>query len=324
MLVLILVACGGDGDDAPPDSPATCEQAIPWAAAPALAAGPMQETAAVAVGGKVYILGGFDEIGRVLDRVQVFDAAACAYEAGPPLPAPLHHINAGVVDGTIFVTGALSGIGFTATGETYAWNPRTDAGWSPRAAMPAGTERGAAVVGAIDGTLVVAGGFRGGAAVADVGVYDPVLDEWTAEAPLPAPRDHACGGALDGKLYVIGGRDTSIAAISGAVFELAPGAGWAERTAMPTPRGGTGCSVIGAGQIVVVGGEGNAAAASGVFPDVEAYTVATDTWQALAPMLTPRHGMGAAAVGTQMFVPGGGDVQGFGAVAVHEILTLTP
>jgi hypothetical protein len=39
-------------------------------------------------------------------------------------------------------------------------------------------------------------------------------------------------------------------------------------------------------------------------------------------MPTPRHGMGAAATGGRLYVPGGATVQAFGAVATHEILTL--
>jgi hypothetical protein len=68
----------------------------------------------------------------------------------------------------------------------------------------------------------------------------------------------------------------------------------------------------------VFGGEGNAAAPSGNFPQVELYDPRADRWEALAPMPTPRHGIGAAAFDGRIFVPGGATVQGFGAVNVHE------
>jgi N-acetylneuraminic acid mutarotase len=90
---------------------------------------------------------------------------------------------------------------------------------------------------------------------------------------------------------------------------------------MPTARGGTACGVIG-DRLVVVGGEGNPAPGSrGVFPQVEAYDAAANAWQTLAPMRTPRHGMGAAAWDGKLYVPGGANQQAFGAVATHEILT---
>jgi hypothetical protein len=73
-----------------------------------------------------------------------------------------------------------------------------------------------------------------------------------------------------------------------------------------------------AGRIVVAGGEGNPAAATGVFDAVEAYDPAGDAWTALAPMPTPRHGTGAATLGRTLYLPGGATVQAFGAVDTHE------
>ncbi|MEO8701867.1 MAG: kelch repeat-containing protein [Kofleriaceae bacterium] len=322
---LWLLALGCGGSDAAPDDGATtdtttaCETTVPWASAPPLARGATQETATVATGGKLYILGGFDDAGNVIDAVQIFDPATCTYAEGPALPKLVHHANAATLDGTIYVLGSMQTGNFVAIPDTWSWNPETETTWTVRAPMPAGSQRGSAVAGEIDGKLYVAGGLRNGA-VAEVSSYDPVADAWTAEAPLPAARDHGCGGALAGKLYVLGGRQAVITSNIGTVFEFTPGGAWVERTAMPTGRGGTGCGVVG-DRFIVVGGEGNPDAATGVFPQVEAYTPATDTWLPLAPMVTPRHGMGAAAIGDRLYVPGGATTQGFGAVATHEILT---
>jgi len=286
-----------------------------WDSAPPLALGPTQETAAVAVAGKIYVLGGFTN-GAIVPAVQVFDPATSTWAAGPPLPAAVHHVTAAAIGDTIYVLGALATPSFIATGDVWSWTPG-DAGWTVRAPMPAGTERGAAVAGELAGKLVVAGGYRG-RAVTDVAIYDPALDAWTAGPPLPAPRDHACGASLGGALYVAGGRDGSNAA---TLYELAPGAtAWTERAALPTPRAGTGCGVVG-DRLVVVGGEGNPNLPTGVFAEVEAYAPDADRWDALPPMPTPRHGMGAAATGGKLYVPGGATVQAFGAVATHEVLT---
>ncbi|WP_437659142.1 kelch repeat-containing protein [Sorangium sp. So ce1182] len=91
---------------------------------------------------------------------------------------------------------------------------------------------------------------------------------------------------------------------------------------MPTAHGGVAASrrrgvaaaAEGAegGKIYVIGGEGNPApGAQGVFDDNEVYDTATDTWEVLAPMRTPRHGTGAVAVDGTVYVPGGGTQQGF-------------
>jgi N-acetylneuraminic acid mutarotase len=285
-----------------------------------LARGPTQETATVAVDGKIYVLGGFDENLGVLATVQVFDVAACTWSMGPPLPRAVHHANAAVVDGTIWILGAMESLSFTPRGYVWSWTPAIDAAWTEHPAMPAGLERGAAVTGVIGGRVYLAGGLRSGA-VAQLHGFDPQTGTWdTTLPPLPTPIDHGCGGVVGGSLYVIGGRSGQIGAISGAVHAYTPGGSWDARAALPTPRGGTACGVVG-DRIVVVGGEGNTGVASGVFPDVEAYTPALNSWAALAPMPVPRHGMGAAAWAGSLYVPGGATTQGFGAVATHEVLT---
>lgn len=322
--VIGCIACGDSApashDAAADGAPGSCDPTTPWATAPDLPLGATQETAVVAAGGKLYVLGGFDAASAVVDAVQIFDPATCTWAMGPALPRAIHHANAAVVDGTIYVVGAMETIAFTAIPNVWAWNPATETAWTPRAAMPGGTQRGSAVTGVIDGKIYVAGGLRGGA-VNELSVYDPATNAWTGGLPaLPMTRDHGCGGVVNGKLYVIGGRQGAITSQSTTVYEFTPGAGWAERAAMPTARGGTACAVVGS-TIIVVGGEGNAAAASGVFPQVEVYDALANTWEPRAMMRTPRHGMGAAAIDGRMYVPGGATKQGFGAVATFEILT---
>jgi len=60
-----------------------------------------------------------------------------------------------------------------------------------------------------------------------------------------------------------------------------------------------------------------------VFAQNEAYDLAADRWEAYAPMATPRHGLGAVAIGDWIYVAGGGPVMGGGIQsAVHEAFTL--
>jgi N-acetylneuraminic acid mutarotase len=324
---VVAAACGESDDGgvvdaaAAVDGIAACPTGGPWADAPPVLLGPTQETAAVALDGRVHVIGGFNPELGVVRAVQIFDTGSCAWSLGPELPRPLHHANAAVVDGKVYVLGGLEGLSFEATGSVWVWDPAVPGEqWTERASMPPGTERGSAVVGVIDGTVILAGGFRGATAVADVSAYDPVMDRWDALVGLPRARDHACGGVVDGKLFVTGGRQGTIETIAGDVFEYAPGGDWIERTPMPTPRGGTGCGVID-DRIIVVGGEGNPDSPQQVFAEVEAYAPAEDSWESLTPMATPRHGMGAAAWDGRLYVPGGATTSGFAAVATHEVFT---
>jgi N-acetylneuraminic acid mutarotase len=318
IFVLAAVALVPACSDAPADD-VSCMRAPGWTRAPAVLGGAIQETAVVAHAGKVYVLGGFNASGGIVSSVRVYDTASCRWSDGPSLPRAVHHANAVVAGDTLYIAGAMVGADFVPIGDVWAWSPARDAGWTPRASMPAGTERGAAVAGVIGDRIYVAGGLGNGT-VAALSSYSIAGDSWDTALPaLPRPRDHGCGGVVGGKLYVVGGR--AAGAISDLVFEYTPGGAWLAKAAMPTARGGTACGVLD-DRIVVVGGEGNAAAPSGVFPEVELYDVAADRWESLDPMPTPRHGMGAAVSDGVLHVPGGASRQAFGAVDVHEALQL--
>ncbi|MFC7553995.1 kelch repeat-containing protein [Pseudoroseomonas wenyumeiae] len=59
-----------------------------------------------------------------------------------------------------------------------------------------------------------------------------------------------------------------------------------------------------------------------VFGQLESYDPATDSWTSHAPMLTPRHGLGAAVLGNRIHVAGGGVVFGGGIQSsIHEAFT---
>jgi N-acetylneuraminic acid mutarotase len=313
----VLCACSGSGASPAADARVGPDAAPSrWKPLAPLPGGPRQETAVVALDGKVYVLGGFDENVTVVTDVEVYDVAAGTWRAVAPLPRPLHHANAAAVGGKVWITGALVDTTFAAIGDVYAYDPASDA-WTAHTAMPAGTQRGAAAVGVMGTAIWVAGGYRDGS-VADVSAYDTVNDTWdTSLPPLPEARDHLVGGVVSGVFYAIGGRENGTANRTGRVDALMPGGAWTARAPMLTARSGCAAGVVG-GKIVVVGGEGSPTAPLGVFPETEAYDPAHDAWTALEPMRTPRHGTGAAGVGDVLIVPGGADRLAFGAVATVE------
>lgn len=291
-----------------------------WTSGADVARGPIQETAAVAVGGIIYVIGGFDSDEGIVARVQTYDTMTGTWGDAPSLPRALHHANAATDGTTIYVLGALSGNNFTAIGDVYSFTPGVDAAWQSRQSMPSGRERGAAVTDIIAGKLYVAGGFRNVMASDLVDVYDPATDTWTPRASLPAQRDHACGGTLGGALVVAGGRTVSTSSPRADVWSYDPASdSWTPRAAMPTGRGGMGCGVID-NQLYTAGGEGNPATPSGVFANVEAYSLATNTWTQLPAMPNPKHGVGGAAWNGALYLCGGADQEGFGAIASTDVL----
>ncbi len=331
----LLLGCAGCGDDdagasvdagASFDAGASVDTGAPgpgWSTLPALPRGPRQETAVVALGRSIYVIGGFDRASAVVPTVEAFDVDSNLWRDVAALPEPLHHVNAAVVDGKLYVLGGLRTLSFTPVGRSYVYDPAANS-WTPRAAMPAGSERGAACTGAIAGKIYLAGGFAGGA-VKTLSAYDVAADSWEVGLPeLPEVTDHGAGvavGVPGGVLLAIGGRAGAIGSHRTTVYAYDPvQRAWSARQAMPTSRGGAAAALVGT-RVIVAGGEGNGAVGSGVFATVEAYDPVADRWSALPDMTTPRHGTGAASLDGRFYMPGGADRQAFAAVATVEVFT---
>ena len=274
-----------------------------------------QEVAVAALDGKVYVVGGFTGSGEVADTVEVYDPASHRWDTVAPLPRPVHHTAALAVQGVLYVIGGLTGRSFTPVDTVFAYDPRHNA-WTPKAAMP--VARGALAAAVLADKIYVAGGSPG-ARERDFAVYDPATDAWTTLPPMPTSRNHLTAGAIGGIFYAVGGRSGEIHDATNAVEAFDPATNaWTTKAALPTARSGI-AGVAVSGCFYVFGGEGNPAHPQGVFAQVEVYQPRTNTWQSLTPMPTPRHGIGAAALGRRIYIPGGGPVQGFGVTNVHEV-----
>src|ERR1700732_4925414 len=140
--------------------------------------------------------------------------------------------------------------------------------------------------------------------------YDPATNKWRARAPMPTPCNHMGGEAVNGKIYVIGGR------LSGAFIIGFPGNinlvqaydpaadTWVTKTPMPTPRSGLNTASLN-GIIYVAGGEVQDDKYLAAYRAFEAYDPASDAWWQLPSMLLPRHECIMAALGNRIHVAGG-------------------
>jgi hypothetical protein len=258
------------------------------------------EAGVAAIGARLYVVGGYSNV------LEVFDTMTGKWEALPSLPATVDHPNVAAVGDKLYVVGAFQ------AGAFFVYAPDTRA-WSRIAPMPAGTDRGGSGVGVIGTRIYVGGGQRGGRSVADASAYDTATDRWEGLPPLPTPRDHLVGAGVGGIFYVLGGRTNGRQNVIARVDAFDPGAAaWTARAPMPTARGGCAAAVLG-GRVYVFGGEGNPAAPTGAFPQTEMYDPAADRWTSLAPMKTPRHGLGAAAIGDRIYLPAGSVREGGGS-----------
>lgn len=138
-----------------------------------------------AFGGKIYAVGGGvrrDEQDVAVTLMEVYDTATNRWSTAADMPTPRFVPSSGVINGRIYVTG-----GATSHGSTSSQEERM------RSRMP----------------------------LSVVEVYDPASGRWTRENDLAHPRGWLSTSAVDGKLYVIGGRslapDGGIVEVDGAI-----------------------------------------------------------------------------------------------------------
>jgi len=304
-------ACGTT-EPSPEPSPSPTAPGNDWrAAAPLLE--PRQEIGVAELLGRIYAVGGYRQDGTTANTVEVYDPAADRWTFAAPMPRGVNHPMVAVFGERLYVFGGDSGQGALSTTQEY--DPRTNT-WGLRAPMP--TARFAGLAATIGSRIYVVGGAPA-AAGRVVEAYEPAGDRWVPQTPMPTSRNHVAGGVIGGRLHVVGGRPPNTLAVH-EVFDPVTGS-WSSRAAMPTGRSGHAGAVV-RGCLYTFGGEGNPTTSSGVFAQNELYDSRTDSWQALTPMVTPRHGIGAAILGERLHVPGGAIVEGFGATGAHEFFTV--
>ena len=311
------------------DSPAPKGAPGRWETRPSLPLPRSEMAWATASGDRVYIVGGYGE-GRV-DRPynHIFDAPANRWLDGAPLPRGANHVSVVADNNRIYALGGFTQQNRRSDSNAYAYDIAANR-WDAIAPLPRPRGAGAAV--ALGGKIHLIGGASEPAAErASVGwheVYDPKTDKWETRKALPGARDHVGCVAHRGLIHIVGGRFNTFEYNTGLHHVYLPERDtWETRAPLPSVRSGHGL-VVYRDLLFAMGGESGVQrdgklTQEKVFGQMESYDPGADTWQSHAPMLTPRHAVGAAVVGDWIYVAGGGAVTG-GAVqsAIHEAFTL--
>ncbi len=282
-----------------------------------------QEHAVVAAAGRIYVITGYEAMGggalAVTSSVMAYDPAGDSWVEVADFPVPMNHGNVGVVNEKIYVAGFYVNGMTEATAQVFEYDPGTD-DWTEKQAMPGGTERGAGCVAVHAGSMVVVGGARNGGSVATVTRYDVAANTWETLPDLPEQREHCVAGAIDGVIYVAGGREDSITNIQDTTWAFdVTGNEWVEKAPLMPSRGGLAGAVLG-GRLIVFGGEGNPmSGTNGMFDSIDAYDPGANSWEKLGVMDIPRHGYGAGVLNGKIYLAGGATRQGGAASANNSV-----
>ena len=116
---------------------------------------PRTEIAATNIGNKIYVIGGFDKTGQVLDTVEVYDIKNDSWKEVAPLPQPLHHTAASSFNDKIYVIGGYTNNNWHPSAKLFIYDPKKDI-WTKGSPMP--TARGALTAVFIGEILYAIGG----------------------------------------------------------------------------------------------------------------------------------------------------------------------
>ena len=294
---------------------------------------PAEEVLGAAAGGKLYVFAGIAPGWKSKAMVYEYDPATDKWTKKKSMALASHHIAVAELNGKIYVFGgfvlpASGPAAWQPIDNAFEYDPATDS-WKALAPMP--TKRGAAGAVAVGGKLYVIGGAamlpgskdtaihptRAHRSLTTVEEYDPATNKWQERSQMPTPRNHLAIGAVNGKIYVLGGR-IGAAFISGGgnrldlveEYDVAADSWNPVRARMPTPRSAVAYGVHG-GRVYVAGGEHQDYNLSTAFRAFEGFDAAKKEWFVMPPMPLQRHGLAGAVLGNRFHLVSG-DVQSAG------------
>jgi N-acetylneuraminic acid mutarotase len=299
---------------------------------------PAEELLGASAAGKVYVFAGLAPAYKPMGLVYEYDPAANQWTKKKPMALPSHHVAITAYRGKIYAFGGFvlpqSGPPtWVAVNNAWEYDPAADT-WKALAPMP--TKRGSPVAAVVGDKIYVIGGATALPGAKDEGItgarpqisvgtveeYDPAANTWRSRNPMPTARNHAAVGAVNGKIYVIGGRVgaafiTAASSNISTVEEYDPATDqWGPtRSRMPTARSATAYGVYN-GRIYVAGGEYQDARMAAAYRAVEAYDPAADTWTEMPAMPVQRHGLAGGVLGNRLYLVSGNVQSGGGGVDV--------
>lgn len=309
--------------------------AVRWSRAPDATLA-RQEIYPAVLGDRIVVAGGvLSQAPGFTDHVEAYDVQTGRWNTLAPLPEGRHHIALAEAGGKLYGIGGFSGAipDWRAHATVFVYDAAANR-WSAGPSLP--QPRAEGVVAAVDGKIYFIGGrVPASPEAAHISAHldtsraealDVRSGRWERIPDAPTARNSAAAAVIDGKIYVVGGRQMVAQAdgrqhpVNLATLEVYDPAvkRWQTRAALPQAQGGLAAAAVG-GKLYAFGGE-QFVPSSKVFGEAWVYDPATDRWSALPPMPTPRHGHGAAVVGNRIFLMGGGEKVGVAASRAHEVL----
>ena len=273
------------------------------------------ENAMAIVGNNIILIGG-----RGNKTLDILNTETLEWSQGAQPPFEIHHFQAVVIDGLLYVIGAFTG-GWpheTPLSHVLIYDVTEDI-WITGEKIPENRRRGAAGVAIYNKKIYLVNGIINGHTSGWVNwfdEYDPYNNTWKVLPDAPVARDHFQAVVVEDQLYIAGGRRSGSVDNNGFagtvnetnVYDFNSGK-WEVLPAIPTPRAGT-ATIVYNGNPIVLGGESDGQEAA--HNEVEMYEITSRTWKKLPTMKQGRHGTQAVKIGNNIIIGAGSGNRGGG------------
>ncbi|MGH3659231.1 MAG: kelch repeat-containing protein, partial [Micromonosporaceae bacterium] len=199
-----------------------------------------EKPGAGAIGGKLYVSGGWDTSGNPLANTGAYDPAADAWQTVAPNPAPRAAPGSAVADDKLYLVGGCANSACTPSNNTMRYDPAADT-WETLAPYPHAISWESCA--GIDGKVYCAGGFAAGTSYTDGFVYDPASNTWSPIAAMPVNLWGSAYAAANGMLLISSGL-TGPSTLTNQGFAYDPSSdSWSAlpNAQLPRFRGGGAC-----------------------------------------------------------------------------------
>lgn len=226
------------------------------------------------------------------------------WSTGPALIEPVSEQTVVELNGLVYTAGGYPHDRIPVN-LVWIFDPRTGR-WSVGPPLPIALHH--AMGAAVNGKLYVIGGEMNGAGTGLPAVFidtvwelDPAVGEWTAKASMPTARSGGGAAAVNGRIYVAGGRPPRGGDF--AVYDPAAD-GWTVLPDLPTGRNHLAVAAID-GLVYVAGGRFGGGFNSERTDVLEVFDPRTGTWSTRAPLPAPQGGVASVEANGCLFVIGG-------------------
>ena len=246
-----------------------------------------------------------------------------------PMPTARGGFGVAVANGKIYAIGGLNNNTNLAVNQEY--DPTANS-WKTKTPLP--TPRSGCAVASYQGKIYVIGGTVGVTTdlvsefTGAVEVYDPATDTWETKTPMPTPRADLHASVVNGKIYLIGGKERwgeeplYHELDVNEVYDPANDS-WTTASPMPIPAFGYASAVVG-GKIYVFGGARQLRTGFNDLTSVgstQVYDAKNNTWISKTSLPSAVSFAAAEATGgltapQRIYLAGGFDPNGY-STAVH-------